>query len=306
MKCAFLGAAVLNLVMAAPAAAQVTSEIPCTFGPYEQQPGLFRRAYSADEYDRIRSNKGIECRRITYLSDGLRVVGFIVRPLIAGRRLPLIVFNRGGLLDIGKIDTPQLLNFYHLASEGFVIAASQYRGNDGGEGQEEFGGADVSDVINLRNLAASLPYVDASNVFFYGLSRGAMMTFLALRRGATVNAVAVVGGLFDVEQALEPTKKRAPGIVERVMKLIPDYGTAALRDRSVIQSADQVTVPVLILHGGTDEEVPPAQALAFASRLEDLRKPYEIVVYANDTHEITNNRQDRDARIIAWFRRRLQ
>jgi dipeptidyl aminopeptidase/acylaminoacyl peptidase len=58
-------------------------------------------------------------------------------------------------------------------------------------------------------------------------------------------------------------------------------------------------------HGGADEEV-PSQALTFASKLEELHKPYELVVYANDTHEVTNNTNDRNARIVSWFKRHMR
>ena len=69
---------------------------------------------------------------------------------------------------------------------------------------------------------------------------------------------------------------------------------------------EKVNVPLLIIHGGDDEEVPVSQALAFATKLSALHKPYELVVYANDIHEAANNRRDRDARIVAWFRRFLR
>jgi dipeptidyl aminopeptidase/acylaminoacyl peptidase len=161
-------------------------------------------------------------------------------------------------------------------------------------------------VINLLSLAARLPYVDPSNIFLYGLSRGGMMTFLALKRGAVVNAAAVVGAIFDVQGGLEHTKQRAPGIVEFVTKLIPDYssrGATALSERSVMNWPEKVNVPLLIVHGGGDEEVPVSQALSFAATLSGLHKPYELVVYGDDIHEAVNNRRDRDAGIIAWFRR---
>jgi dipeptidyl aminopeptidase/acylaminoacyl peptidase len=280
----------------------IVSQAPCQFTTFEEPSAFTRRVYTKLEFDAARASKTINCQRIRYQSDGLQVVGFIVRP-VANTRYPVIVYNRGGLLDIGKIDTPHILDFYDLASQGFVVVASQYRGNDGGEGREEFGGTDVNDVINLRNLAVTLPYADPNNVSFYGVSRGGMMTFLALRRGATANAVAVLGGLLDLEDALGVTKQRAPSIADRVMKLIPDDGPAALRDRSAINFADQVNVPVLILHGGADEEVPASQALAFAAKLNELRKPYELIVYANDSHEVANNRHDRNARVIGWFKR---
>ena len=69
---------------------------------------------------------------------------------------------------------------------------------------------------------------------------------------------------------------------------------------------EKINVPLLILHGGNDQEVPASEALAFASKLSLLNKPFELVVYANDNHEAVNNRQDRDARIVAWFRRYLR
>ena len=41
-----------------------------------------------------------------------------------------------------------------------MVVASQYRGNAGGEGKEEFGGKDVNDVLNLLPLLESLPKAD--------------------------------------------------------------------------------------------------------------------------------------------------
>lgn len=288
----------------------VVAQMPCRFTAFEDQSAFARRFYSKDEYEKAKNSRSIECLRIQYISDGLKVVGFLVKPRNSqGTRYPVIIYNRGGLLEIGKIETWNILDFYELASNGFVILASQYRGNDGGEGREEFGGADVNDVTNLLSLAASLPYADPKNIFFYGLSRGGMMTFLALQRGAVVNAAAVLGAIFDLEGALEPTKQRAPGIVELVTKLIPDYagrGAAALSERSAMNWPEKVNVPLLIIHGGEDEEVPVSQALAFATKLSGLHKPYELVVYAKDIHEAANNRRDRDARIVAWFKRFLR
>jgi dipeptidyl aminopeptidase/acylaminoacyl peptidase len=281
----------------------VIGEAPCQFTTFEEQSAFTKRFYSKNDYDIAKNHKSIECLKIRYVSDGLEVVGYIVRPHGApGRRYPVIIYNRGGFGEIGKIDSWNLLDFYHLASSGFVILASQYRGNDGGEGREEVGGADVNDVLNLWPTVAGLPYADVHNVFLYGLSRGGMMTFLALKRGASVRAAAVLGAVFDVEAF----GRRAPGVVNRAGRLIPDYatrGVTALRERSAMNWPEVVSVPLLIIHGGNDAEVPASEALTFASKLSDLKKTYELVVYADDNHEAANNRLDRDARIVAWFRR---
>ncbi len=82
----------------------------------------------------------------------------------------------------GASSTPWMADgFYEFVSNGFVVVASQYRGADGGEGKEEYGGADIADVLNLIPLAKSLGYADMKNVFMFGNSRGGMMTYLALK-----------------------------------------------------------------------------------------------------------------------------
>jgi len=52
--------------------------------------------------------------------------------------------------------------------------------------REEFGGAEIHDVLNLIPLAKSLGYVDMDNVFILGVSRGGMETYLALKNGIPV------------------------------------------------------------------------------------------------------------------------
>ena len=223
----------------------------------------------------------------------------------ASRRFPVIIFNRGGFLDRGKIESFNLVDFTRLSEEGFVVLASQYRGNDGGEGREELGGADLDDVSNLLATARSLSYTDTTNIFMYGVSRGAMMTFLEMKQNLPIRAAAVVGAVYD----LAAFGARAPGVLAEAVKLIPDYvqkGTAALQERSVMNWPDAVNAPLLIMHGANDEEVPAIEALAFAMKFSTLKKPYELVVYADDVHEVTRNRHERDARIAAWFKRYLR
>jgi len=284
----------------------ILTQKPCALGPYEEQSAFTKRFYSRGEYESARSSPSADCFRIVYSSDGLGVVGYLVRPRgEPRRRYPIIIYNRGGFLDLGKIDSWNIVDFEHLSAEGFVVLASQYRGNDGGEGHEELGGADLDDVTNLFRVAGTLPYVDMRNIFMYGLSRGGMMTFLEMKRGPAVNAAVVVGAVYD----LAAFQQRSPAIVGKATELIPDYPSkkaSALQERSVMNWPEKVNAPLMILHGGDDDEVPATEALAFATKLSNLKKPYELVVYANDVHEVANNRRDRDARVIAWFKRYIR
>ena len=92
--------------------------------------------------------------RITYLSEGLKVKGYIAYPKDTTKKYPCIIWCRGGIGNNGAIDTFTARGIFgQLASWGYCVFASQYRGNAGGEGYDEVGGNDVNDILNLIPLA---------------------------------------------------------------------------------------------------------------------------------------------------------
>ena len=74
----------------------------------------------------------VTCAKIKYISDGLRVVGFILKPKMISKRHPVLIFNRAGKWEEGKIAMRTLNYLSLLASRNYIVLASQYRGNDGG------------------------------------------------------------------------------------------------------------------------------------------------------------------------------
>lgn len=274
---------------------------------FDVPPDLTLLLLSKAEFDKRKAYVGFECQRITYMSDGLKVVGYLWKPMdTAGKKLPLIIYNRGGNREFGKLSPWARSGFYEYLSNGFVVVASQYRGNDGGEGKEEFGGADVRDVLNLVPLARGLGYIDMNNLFLFGWSRGGMQALLALKGGIPVNAAAVGGVAADLTGFAE----KRPGMVEVFRELIPDFDARrgeALRERSAVHWPEKIGVPMLILHGGADwRSDVGANALALAQKLGALGKTYELHVYADDDHGIFRNSADGDRRVIAWFRRYMR
>jgi dienelactone hydrolase len=278
-----------------------------TFAPpaFKQVPDRFRRLYGREAIERVSNSPGLELLKIKYMSDGLKVTGFIYKPKdVAGRRLPAVIWNRGGAGEDTIISAANYLHFYEmhrLASEGFVVLASQYRGYDGGEGKDEVGGADTNDVLNLFPLARSLGYVDMERVFMYGFSRGAQMTLQAVGRGAPVRAAGVVGAPTDLWLSF----RENPGI--RDLITANWAGGEARREqnmleRSAVRWAEKITVPVLILHGGADPAVSPDHALELARKMEEAGNLYELVVYARDDHFVTRNFDDRLRRTLDWFK----
>lgn len=53
---------------------------------------------TADEFRRRRAYDGFTCERLTYASDGLKVVAYVWRPAdVHGKHLPLVIFNRAAV-----------------------------------------------------------------------------------------------------------------------------------------------------------------------------------------------------------------
>jgi dipeptidyl aminopeptidase/acylaminoacyl peptidase len=240
---------------------------------------------------------------ITYLSDGLKVKGYIVRPAKQGK-YPAIIYNRGGNRDFGAWTVPfAYYELGRLAKEGYIVAASQYRGNGGGEGAEEFGGDDVNDVLNLIDALPEIEGVDVTKIGMYGWSRGGMMTYLALARTKKIKAAVVGGGLSDLKASLERLE------MEFVYEeLIPDYKkykNKELSRRSVINWVSQLPkdVPILLLHGNADWRVKPEQTLKLALEFEKHRIPYRLIMFEGSDHGISERKDDVDAQVFDWFKR---
>jgi dipeptidyl aminopeptidase/acylaminoacyl peptidase len=263
---------------------------------------LARAMLDEAEWRGRRSYRDYACERLLYASDGLAVVAYLWRPAqIAGRQLPLIVFNRGGNGEQQKLRPNTQFGFWRFVQADYVVLATQYRGNDGSEGRESWADGDVRDVLNLFPVAEKLGFVDTKNAFMLGYSRGALVTMLALQRGAPVNAAATVGGLFDLS-ALARVRPEIEMLAAGALPGMPS--NVALKTLSAVEWPDRIGVPLLLLHGGADGVLDAGtQSLALARALHEKKKPYSVVVYEGDTHGLTLSAADRDQRILEWFAR---
>lgn len=248
----------------------------------------------------------ITMARITYLSDGLKVTGLMVRPKAKGS-YPCIIFNRGGNRDFGQLLVAHAATLLgKMASQGYVVIATNYRGNGGGEGREEFGGADVNDVLRLIDVLSEVEGADTSRIGMMGWSRGGMMTYLAVSRTHKIKAVVVGAGMSDLTIIDRPEMEK-----QVYAELIPDYEQnkeEELRKRSAVHFAEQLPkdVPFLLLHGNADWRVKSTQALKMALAFEEQRIPYRLMIFEGADHGISEFRVEVGRETMSWFDRFLK
>ncbi|MCG7382312.1 hypothetical protein [Paenibacillus sp. ACRRY] len=77
------------------------------------------------------------------------------------KRWPVLIYCRGGLGNYGGVKTAWVEQFAH---KGYIVFAPSYRGNEGSEGRDEYGGHDIEDVRAAYRLVQALPYADSTRI----------------------------------------------------------------------------------------------------------------------------------------------
>jgi dipeptidyl aminopeptidase/acylaminoacyl peptidase len=258
---------------------------------------------TAEEYARAQSDARFRLSRVSYISDGLTVYAYVYAPVRAQSPLPVIVFNRGSW-TWPEFAGEYLTTFNRLADAGFIVVAPMYRGSGGAAGRDEMGGADLDDLMNVQAVIKELPNADPRNMFMYGESRGGMMTYQAIREHFPLRAAAVYGAFTNLAELTGPGGPFAKAAVA----VFPGYSERKAEidaRRSALSWAEKLDVPLLIMHGGADKDVPPAQSLVLAARLQELHKDYEIVLREGANHLLRQWGAGRDAYAVDWFRRHM-
>lgn len=245
----------------------------------------------------------IDVYGITYMSDGLKVKGLLAMPKEEGI-YPCIIFNRGGNRDFGSLKVAHGATLLgQMASRGYVMIASQYRGNAGGEGAEEFGGKDVNDVINLIDVLGEIQGADTSRIGMFGWSRGGMMTYIALTKTDKIKAAAVGGAVSDLFETIKDRPEMESGVMAEIIPNYEENKEEELTKRSAVKWADKFPkdVPILLMHGTSDWRVKPEQSLNMALEFEKYRIPYRLVMFEGGDHGISEHRDEVNELVISWF-----
>jgi dipeptidyl aminopeptidase/acylaminoacyl peptidase len=243
--------------------------------------------------------------KIIYLSDGLKVMGYISYPTDDSKKYSCIIWNRGGIGNKGAIDSFTARGIYgQLASWGYVVLASQYRGNDGGEGIDEFGGDDVNDVLNLIPLADEIENADTTKWGIEGWSRGGMMTYLTLMKNPNFRCAVLVGGISDFKNYFEISENR----IAFYKNIFGEKDFEQnLEKRTILNFIGNLPkIPYLIIHGKIDETVPVGQSTRMAEKLEERNFNYKLVLFEEGDHYIKKHRREVDELRRKWFEKYLK
>jgi dipeptidyl aminopeptidase/acylaminoacyl peptidase len=222
-------------------------------------------------------NPNVELKLITYYSKGLKVKGLLAEPKNEVVHDGFL-YLRGGIKNVGMVRPARIAQF---ASEGFLVFAPYYRGNQGGEGYEDFGGQDREDAFSAYLVLKSFPTV--KNIHIFGFSRGGVMALWTGMEFPVAASLVTWGGVSDMTLTyFERNDLRR--MMKRVIGGTPGKYPQRYQARTPLYDLEKLSIPVLIIHGVKDQNVTVEHSYRLERRLKSLNKTVESWYFDDFTH----------------------
>ncbi|WP_020574271.1 alpha/beta hydrolase family protein [Actinopolymorpha alba] len=240
--------------------------------------------------------------------DGYPVHGWLVRPAGEGPHPVLLMIHGGPFAQFGYwlLDEAQV-----YARAGYAVVMGNPRGSSGyghahgAAVRYNVGEVSATDLLALLDRALKEPGLDADRVGVMGGSHGGFMTtwlaghtdrFRAAVSERAVNAIDSFLGSSDIGWLFAPQY----------------YGEdpAERARQSPLTYADQIDIPMLIIHSEHDSRCPVEQAQRLFVALKSRGVETELLLFPAESHELSraglpSHRIARFDAILAWWERQL-
>ena len=238
--------------------------------------------------------------------DGTDMWGYLWLPPGASkdtRNMPTIVLPHGGPEARDAWGFDPLAGYW--ASQGYAVFQPHFRGGAGsGRGWVEAGhgqwGQLIQEDINdgTRALISS-GVADANRICIAGWSHGGYVAFTASYRDTDLYKCSLAGaGVSDLRDMQAWVREEQGGKQSTSYKYWaeaigdPNADAAKLDKYSAKRHADQVGMPILIVHGELDYTVPVEQSRDMVAALKKAKKPYEYVEIEDMDHYLRPDQGD--------------
>lgn len=225
------------------------------------------------------------------LPDGTMLDAYRIVPanFDSTRAHPVLMYTYGGPAAPSVVDAwggTRYLWHLMLAQRGYVVVAvdnrgAAWRGRDFRKvTQLRLGVLEARDQVAAAKWIGTQRWADASRIGIWGWSFGGYLTTMSTAMG---------GSVFKAGIAVAPvTDWRYYDTIytERFM-LTPEQNEPGYQESSPIAHLEGLKAMLLVVHGTGDDNVHPQNTLNLADRLVSLGRPFEMMLYPNRTHSIS-------------------
>ena len=246
-------------------------------------------------------------RSVWWQNDGMDVQGWLILPLHAAGKVPLIVSVHGGP---AAAFSPQFIGpgtTTALLEHGYAVFHPNPRGSYG-QGEHftqanvrDLGHGDLRDILTGIDAAAKTAAIDTDRVGITGGSYGGFMSMWAVTQTNRFKAAVAAAGIsnwlsYYGENGIDAW-------------MIPYFGASAYDDPAVyarssaINYMHAVKTPTFAYVGERDIECPAPQTQEFWHAMKAMNVPTAVMIYPGEGHGLRDpaNLADAQAKTLAWF-----
>jgi len=245
--------------------------------------------------------------------DGLPLHGFLTVPNgKEARQLPMVVVPHGGpigVFDDGSYEHETQL----LAAAGYAVLQINFRGSSNygrahtAAARHQWGLRMQDDVTDATRWAIEQGIADGKRICIYGASYGAYAALMGtVREPGLYQCAAGYVGIYDLPLMFERGDIQSD---RSGMTYLRDWLGApeALAERSPVNLAAQVKVPVFLAAGGEDKRAPIQHTKKMEAALRRAGTPVESLYYKSEGHGFYTPQHQREyyTRLLAFLSRSL-
>ncbi|HTW59226.1 MAG TPA: S9 family peptidase [Terriglobales bacterium] len=249
-----------------------------------------------------------EVRAVHWTSkEGMALEGIVTFPsnYQAGKAFPFLVFPHGG----PEANDSLRLDWFArtISGMGYVVLQPEYRGSTGYGTEflsaiyQHFGDRAYRDVDSATDYAIAQGWADPNRLAIFGWSAGGFMTSWTVTQTHRYKAAIEGAGITDWLTFMWTSDVQQIDYDARWTDKDPNAFFAF----SAMMHSEDVTTPLLVLHGAADQRVPTYQGREYFEILAARGKTTRMVTYPGSPHfpTVWEQRYDVFHEIAAWLAR---
>ncbi len=221
---------------------------------------------------------------------GTPIQAWLIKPpgFDPAKKYPVVVLIHGGPQGTWTDSFHFRWNMQLFAAPGYVVVAPNPRGSPGwgqkfvDEITQDWGGKVYTDIMNVTDYVAALPYTDETRMCAGGGSYGGYMANWILGHTDRFRCLFSHDGIYNLESMHGSTEEL--WFMEWEMGGTPWENPALYAKWSPHNYAKNFKTPTLVIHGEHDYRVPFEQSLALFTTLQRLGVKSKLLYFPDENH----------------------
>lgn len=241
--------------------------------------------------DQVDPKKTSKAEYISYSArDGLKINGYLFRPVNAKPPFPLILNVHGGPFGVYDNDLYSGEDQF-FTNKGYAVLKVNYRGSGGRgrafeeAGYKKWGTAMQDDLADAALWAAKKGIADRERIGLFGGSYGGYAAAMSLLRFPDIFRCAVaVNGVYDMRLLGEAGDGMNSEATEEFYKKVLPASEEEKFKQSPVSLASTLKRPIYIMTGADDNRVPIVHAEKLTAEFKKAGKEFQYYEYPDMGH----------------------